>query len=204
MAKIKLDYLTLGIADLITRLRGISAALNGNAAFAALAPKLPAFDAAIDTLEASSAAYEATVALARQQLTVRDEARAAAEELARGLASAAEGETSDAAVLQSGSWLLRGVAAPVGPLPAPQNLSATGGDMEGQADLGWQPVSGRDTYLAEQAPAATGPWTQFYVGKKSSCTATGLTSGSSYWFRVRAIGTAGPGPWSDPAQTRAT
>lgn len=204
MAKIKLDYLTLSIAALLVRLREISTALSGSSALSAVVPKLPAFNTAIDDLETKNNAYEATLSLARQQLTERDNARAVVEELARGLASASEGETSDAAALQSGGWQLRGAASPVGPLPAPQNLSATGGDQEGEVDLGWQPVTGRDTYLAEHATSATGPWTQFYVGKKSSCSATGLTSGTLYWFRVRAIGTAGPGPWSDPAQTRAT
>ena len=34
---------------------------------------------------------------------------------------------------------------------------------------------------------------------KSKATVTGLTSGTKYWFRVRAIGATGPGPWSDPA-----
>jgi hypothetical protein len=42
--------------------------------------------------------------------------------------------------------------------------------------------------------ADTGPWTQGYVGKKSSCTDTGLASGTLNWFRMRAVGAAGPGP----------
>ena len=42
------------------------------------------------------------------------------------------------------------------------------------------------------------------AGKASSCTATGLTSGTQYWFQVCAIGAAGPSAWSDPATKRAT
>ena len=34
--------------------------------------------------------------------------------------------------------------------------------------------------------------------------ATGLVRGTQYWFRVRAIGAAGPSAWSDPATKRAT
>ena len=34
---------------------------------------------------------------------------------------------------------------------------------------------------------------------KSKATVSGLATGTKYWFRVRAIGAAGPGPWSDPA-----
>jgi hypothetical protein len=33
---------------------------------------------------------------------------------------------------------------------------------------------------------------------------TGLTSGTQYWFQVRAIGAVGPSAWSDPATKRAT
>jgi hypothetical protein len=49
-----------------------------------------------------------------------------------------------------------------------------------------------------------GPWTQFYVGTKSSCTATELNPGQMYYFRVRALGTSGLSPWSDIAQKRAS
>ncbi len=52
--------------------------------------------------------------------------------------------------------------------------------------------------------APSGPWTQCYVAKASSCTITGLTSGTQYWFQICAIGAAGPSVWSDPATKRAT
>lgn len=204
MAKIKLDHTRLDTPAYISRMREIKTALTGAATFAALVPKLTPFGVLVDTLETKNTLYSEAVQAARQVLTERDAARAAVEDAARALASASEGETSDEALLQSGGWHLRGVSAPVGPMPAPQNLSASGGDMEGEVDLSWEPVDGRDTYLAEYATSATGPWTQFYVGKKSSTTATGLTSGTAYWFRIRAVGAAGPGPWSDVTQKRAT
>jgi hypothetical protein len=34
---------------------------------------------------------------------------------------------------------------------------------------------------------------------KASSNATDLPSATRCWFRVRAVGTKGPGPWSDPA-----
>ena len=97
------------------------------------------------------------------------------------------------------------VRAPVGQLPQPANLVATGGDLEGTVDLSWDALRrGVQTYIAQQATSPSGPWTQCYVGKASSCTVTGLTSGTQYWFQVRAIGAAGPSAWSDPATKRAT
>jgi hypothetical protein len=65
-------------------------------------------------------------------------------------------------------------------------------------------VAGRDAYVAEWAENSNGPWTQFYVGNKSSTTCSALTPGELYYFRVRAVGPLGPGPWSDIAEKRAS
>jgi len=204
MAKIKLDHTNLAAPAFVVRMKEISTALTGNAVFASLAANVTAFDTKVGTLETKSAAYDATVQAGKTVLTERDDARVAVEDAARGLAGASEGVTSDAAQLQSGGWHLRGAPTPVGPMPAPQNLSATAGDLDGEVDLSWEPVSGRDTYVGEHSISATGPWTQFYIGKKSGTTATGLASATMYWFRIRAVGTAGSGPFSDIAQKRAT
>ena len=205
MAKIKLDLTNLSVNDLIQKLTDIAAAMTGNATFTSIAAKTTALVTAKTALKTANDDSEAANQVAAQKITLRDTARVGAEDAARTLAAAAEGVTSDAAELQSGGWDLRGVPTPVGPLPAPASLAATGGDQEGEVDLSWDAIPrGVQTFLAEQAPAPTGPWTQFYVGKVSKCTASGLTSGTQYWFRVRAVGAAGPGPWSDPATKRAT
>jgi hypothetical protein len=89
-------------------------------------------------------------------------------------------------------------------MPPPQDLNATGGDLEGEVDLQWQPVTGRNACTAESATDPMGAWTQFYVGNNSSCTATGLNPRQMYYFRVRAYGPLSPGPWRDLAQWRAS
>lgn len=203
MLKIKLDHTKLDIPAYLARIREIITALTGNTAFAAVTAKIGPISDLVDALEIKNTAYDAAGQAVRKVLSERDVAWDAVEASVRALASSCEGETTEDAVLQGGGWHLRGTRAPVGPLPAPQNVSGTGGDQDGDADLMWAPVSGRDTYIGEQATTATGPWAQCYVGKKSSCTVKGLTSGQLYYFRVRAIGTAGPGPWSDLTQVRA-
>ena len=121
------------------------------------------------------------------------------------MATGAESITPDAATLQSGGWNLQAARAPVGTLPQLASLAATGGGLDGTVGLTWDAIRrGVQTYVAEQATAPSGPWTQCYVGKSSKCTVTGLTSGTEYWFRVRAIGAAGLSAWSDPATKRAT
>src|ERR1017187_5904462 len=116
---------------------------------------------------------------ASQMLTARDNQRATTEAAARALAVGAEGLTTDGATLQSGGWELQAARAPVGQLPQPANLVATGGDLEGTVDLSWDALRrGVQTYIAQQALSPNGPWTQCYVGKASSCTVPGLTSGT--------------------------
>ena len=76
------------------------------------------------------------------------------------------------------------------------------GDGDGMIDLHWNAVKrGFNSYVVERTtdPAGQTGWGNAEVVTKSSLTLSGLVSGTRYWFRARAIGTAGPGPWSDPA-----
>jgi hypothetical protein len=89
-------------------------------------------------------------------------------------------------------------------MAAPAHFSATSGDNAGEVDLMCDTQYGVQTHIAEHATSPDGPFTQFYVGKKSSCTDTGLPSGVLHWFRMRAVGAAGPGPYAGPISKRPT
>jgi hypothetical protein len=129
----------------------------------------------------------------------------AAKDAARLLAAGAEGLTREAATLQTGGWELQADRAPMVTLPQPANLAATEGTLEGTVDLTWDAIRrGVQTCIAQQAVSSSGPWTQCFVCKASSCTVTGLTSRTQYWFQVCAIGAVGPSAWSDPATKQAT
>ena len=193
------------IDDEIAYLGPIVTKTTGNSAFTTLATKTTALGTQVTALSAANAAYLAAAQTASKMLTARDNQRAATEAAARALVTGAEALTTDGATLQSGGWELQADRAPVGQLPQPANLVATGGDLEGTVDLSWDALRRSvQTYIAQQALSPSGPWTQCYVGKASSCTVTGLTSGTQYWFQVSAIGAAGPSAWSDPATKRAT
>ena len=66
-------------------------------------------------------------------------------------------------------------------------------------------VAGAASYevdLAKGDPTAEASWHD--AGNFASCShieLTGLTPGQVYWVRLRAIGSSGPGPWSDPVST---
>src|SRR5437870_6376343 len=125
--KIKFDHTSMDEADYIVRIREITAATALVPAFAALGAKVTAANTAVDDLETANNAYNTSVQSCSTLLTERGDARVVAENAVRSLANAAEGETEDSATLLSGGWHLRDPASPIGPMPAPQNLTATGG-----------------------------------------------------------------------------
>ena len=201
---IKLNLSHLAILALIGYLQKIVAKMTGNAAFTTAAAKTTALDTAVKALVTANTNYESAKATADQLMTLRDTAVIAAENAAQDLATAAEGVTKDPATLQGGGWDLIADRAPIGPLHAPDNFHATGGDNPGEVDLMCDPQAGVQVHQAEYATAPDGPYTAAYVGKKSSCAIPGLPSGTVVWFRMRAVGAAGPGPWAGPISKRAT
>ncbi len=81
------------------------------------------------------------------------------------------------------------------------NLALTAGDAAGELELQWDPEAVANHYEVQLCPD-----TVFGAGvinlpsvTRSKATATGLTSGSRIWARVRALNSAGVGAWSDPA-----
>ncbi len=110
---------------------------------------------------------------------------------------------TDLVALASTALPLRANPSPIGQLPAPGNLVVKDSAYEGQADLTCEVVDGAGTYEWQCRLHTEGSTWE----TKSSTTArktkiTGLTPGQQYAFRVRAIGAAGPGPWSDEAVKR--
>ena len=205
MAKIKLDIYNLPDEDLIVYTGPIVTKMTGNASFSSLAARTAAMGSARTAFDTANGDYLTSMLTTAQKLTVRDNARAALEAATRDLAAGAEGLTHDAATLQSGGWDIRADATPVGPLPAPQNLSATAGDHGGTMDLDWDAIRrGVQTYVAEYATSPTGTWTQGYIGRSSKCTVEGLTPGTLYYFRVKAVGASGASEYSDIAEKRAS
>ena len=206
MSKIKLEIYGMMVDEEIAYLGPIVTKMTSASAFSTLSAKTTAAGTALTAYTAANADVLATATTLGQKRTVLANARVTAENAFRALATGAEDTTREAATLQLGGWEIQADShTPVGPLPQPQNLHATGGDLDGSVDLGWDPIKrGVQTYIAERATSSAGPWTQCYVGRASSCTDTGLTSGTEYWYRVCAMGAAGPSAWSDRASKRAT
>ena len=112
---------------------------------------------------------------------------------------------NDAAALASTGFPLRSGGGPIGSLPAPGDLRATPTANAGEIELRCDTVKGSSSYEWECKlhDNLAAPWTAVKTSTTTKILVTGLTPGALYAFRVRAIGSAGPGTWSDEATGRA-
>jgi hypothetical protein len=184
--------------------RNVVNSMTGNTAFTTPTPPLADVTTQVDLVEdKATAAAEARTALTLAEAELQQEVDNL-DTMGRALAGYVEGASmGNSVILESSGFSLTAPRTPVGTLPAPSNLRALPG-QEGTCLLKWNRDRGATSWTAQCAPQATGPWTQIYNGTRSQCVATGLTSGTQYWFRVQALGSAGPSDWSDPTTKRAS
>jgi subtilisin family serine protease len=84
------------------------------------------------------------------------------------------------------------------PVTAPENLSASTNNSSGVL-LRWDPVPNAVRYWVYRATSANGPWSLREYPGATTWLDTATTTGTTYWYRVRAQSAAGfYGPFSDP------
>ena len=150
---------------------------------------------------ASTKDEEAKAALVNLK-QVRDNSADALRVEHTSLASAVESEARGAVAMLTASGYT--LAAKITPSTAPEkgtNFSITAGDDDGALDDQNDPAAGARTYEIQVSTVdpVAGPWTTKAQPTASRWTLEGLASGQRVWVRVRAVGTNGTGPWSDPA-----
>jgi fibronectin type 3 domain-containing protein len=80
-------------------------------------------------------------------------------------------------------------AAPASIPAPPAGLSATPGN--GLVNLSWSPSSGASGYHVKRATASGGPYTQVGAPASAAYADTSVTNGTTYYYVVSALGTAG-------------
>ena len=82
-----------------------------------------------------------------------------------------------------------------------QNFSLTAGDFDGEVQGHCDPVLGARNYNIQACFDMTGTpqWQDKDDSPNTQFSIKALPSGQRVWVRMRAYGTKGPGPWSDPA-----
>jgi len=95
-------------------------------------------------------------------------------------ASGQSANSSEASAIPSG---------PAAPPPTPANLQATAGNA--QVSLSWSASTGATSYNVKRSTNPGGPYTQIASPSTNSYNDTGLTNGTTYYYVVSAVNTAG-------------
>jgi hypothetical protein len=96
------------------------------------------------------------------------------------------------------AWNLNRITLAANPLPAPQNVTATGGNS--QIALSWDAVDGAADYTIQRSASSGGPYTNLVTGISTTTYAnTGLADGATWYYTVAANGAPGVGIASSAA-----
>lgn len=194
----------LSAAQLIERARAHIVALSGNALFPDPRPPLANIEDAIAALVLADDAVVNNGG--RQDHMARNQRMRELHFLLVLLAAHVQVQSKgDPEAILSAGFPLRKKPEPAGPLPAPGNLRAEATDLDGVIKLRWARVRHRVFYEVQfrsSDPQGQGNWEPLTQLSNNHCITSGWQSAVAYGFRVRAVGAAGPGPWSDVAMER--
>jgi hypothetical protein len=203
MAKLKLEIKSKNVDEKLSLGATHITAMAGNTTYPA-ATRVPSdadFAAAQDALDTANGDADAAEAEWKEKIEIRNQAEAAWDTVMTARGNNCEAVTpNDPVALASTGLPLRSQPVPVGDMPQPQNLRATMGAMQGTIVLKWAAIYGSSSFVVEsKEDGSQQAWAQIKIQQKTKFTATGLTSGKTYAFRVHALGPKGDGPWSDVA-----
>jgi hypothetical protein len=206
MSKVKLSLDELNISEKSQLAINIVTAMTGNATYPTPNPALAAVQTLANALTTAAAQAEEKRRESQIATIAQDEAEVALAAALTRLGSYVENTSGgDEALILSAGMAVRETGTSAGTPAAPGPVAATTGDQPGEVDLTWPRLGAAKSFViqyATAADAADADWKFAITSTKSSCSVTGLGSGTRYWFRVAATGSAGQGPWSSPATAR--
>jgi hypothetical protein len=176
--------------------------MTGHTFYPSPKPTLPVLQTAITAFqEAAAAAKGGGVALT----ALKDEAQDALVGVLRSLAFYVQEQCDNnlATLLNSGFEATK-ARTPAGVLPAPQWVALTQGTLSGSLKLRAEALDNAGGYEVQKTSQLGSPaaWETIGLFTAPRMMLEDLTPGAIYWARVRAIGSEGPGAWSDPVSAR--
>lgn len=201
MARLKYGLSGLSASELLLKSIHIVEKMTGNANFPTPDPTIAAIETAQDELaQATQAALDGGKDRTATRDMKADTLRGLLQDVGDYVQATSKGDA--AKILSSGFEIVQ-PGGPIGAMEQVNNLVAATSGLMGAIDLGWEPVRGASDYIIEMSatdPNDQAQWTLLGYSSKASFHAEGLDSVKVYWFRVCALGTAGKGPYSDPAR----
>jgi hypothetical protein len=201
MSRIKLN-LRQAVPDKLQTGRQIVAAMTNNPNFATPHPPLADIATSLTTLDEAYKAHQIAKADARTKANVADDAEIQFDSHLRKLAAYVESiADKDETVIASAGMQTKAARTTPSTLLAPEALTTTAGDREGEISLTWKKVENSRSYIIQISPdpPTADSWGHAETVTLASKTIQNLTSGKKYWFRVAAIGSMGQSGWSEPA-----
>lgn len=200
MAKVKTGLYGLKPSDLAAFASRIETKMSGNPVFPDPTPTIAELTAAREELEARiNAASDG----GRTLISKRRAQEKVVTEMIQKLASYVQLMSQDETDILSSGFDVRRRPSPITELPRPDALQALRNAKEGVVELQWKPVRGSSQYLIEIRSDDTPVWDIADYSTRSRCLVPNLIPGKVYWFRVRAQGSVGNSPFSDPATVMA-
>lgn len=197
--KMKLGLRGLPHTKQITRIAGFVTGMTDNAHFPTPNPPLNTISLSIANAEAAVKASSEADQLAILRRTEKDDAL----RILLGHAICLGGHVQsasggDAAIILSAGMSVVAPPAPIGELPKVQSFTAVFGGNEGELKLKWKGLHGALSYEIQMNPDLTNVtlWAHRATVTATKTLLTGLPVGVRLHFRVRGIGAAGPGSWS--------
>jgi hypothetical protein len=201
MSRIKLN-LRQPVPDKLQTGRQIVAAMTNNPNFASPHPPLAEVTASLSTLDEAYKAQQIAKSDARTKAGVADDAEIQLDRQLRKLAAYVESiADTDETIIASAGMQTKAARTTPSILPAPEALSTTAGNHEGEINLTWRKVDNARSYIIQSSPdpPSADSWSHAETATVANKTMQNLTSGKKYWFRVAAIGSLGQSGWSEPA-----
>jgi hypothetical protein len=198
IVKVSLGFAKLNDGPLLSKAGYISEAMTGNPNFPTPLPPMLDVSTAVAAYESALFAAEAG---GKEKTAAKHAARKALLDILRLLALYVQQKCDgDMTKLLSSGFDAVKQPEPAGVLPAPQNVTLKQGTLSGTLVLRGRPVPNAASYEAQQSTniAQESAWQDLEAFTAVRTTLNGLTPGTQYWARIRAVGAAGPGAWSEP------
>lgn len=190
---------------ILVKARNTATAITGNIHFTNPVPTPAAVNTACDTLEAAIAAYQENPGPRERS------ERQQAFDVVKGMFLDVCGYVQAASngslpIIQSAALEVKKESQPIGQLPAPASLLAAATGFPGNIKLRWGGVTGRSGYnvfICSGDPDVPANWSHLVFTTRNRFSVEGLSPNKIYYFKVNAVGAAGPSLLSDLASAKA-